>query len=43
MFDRCTGMKPLMMVIPSKGIVIQCPIHKNGHFIRGPREVRMSC
>ena len=35
MVKQCTLRKPLMMVIPTKGITISCPIHKNGHFIRG--------
>ena len=42
MYDMCTALKPLMMVIPTEGTTIHCPIHKEGHFIRGPK-VRLSC
>ena len=42
MYNMCTALKPLMMVIPSEGITISCPIHEKGHFIRGPK-YRLSC
>ena len=37
----CTRGKPLLMVIPPEGITISCPVHPNGHFIKGPN--RISC
>jgi hypothetical protein len=34
---ECTARKPLLMVIPSEGTTIPCPVHPEGHFITGPQ------
>jgi hypothetical protein len=32
----CTQFVPLSMLIPPGGITIECPVHKDGHFVTGP-------
>lgn len=40
MVNQCTAGKPLSMVIPEKGIIIACPVHPEGHFVKGnPRPI----
>jgi|GEM_PF-4507527 len=40
MVNQCTAGQPLSMVIPEGGIVISCPVHAEGHFVKGnPRPI----
>jgi hypothetical protein len=32
--EECSLNKPVLMVIPDEGIIISCPCHLEGHFIR---------
>jgi hypothetical protein len=32
----CTQFAPLLMLIPFGGTTIECPVHKDGHFVTGP-------
>lgn len=36
-FNQCTLSKPLLIVIPPKGIHLSCPVHSAGHHIYGSR------
>lgn len=31
---NCTLYQPLWVVIPPEGMIIDCPVHSQGHFIR---------
>lgn len=35
--SQCVLNKPLMMVIPSQGVHLSCPVHPAGHHIFGPQ------